>query len=120
MLDAFSGDGVPVHLLTSEAFDIYQKQLKPKGVIAVHVSNRHLDLKPVLQAQAERLGQQTLTVVKYSDDTGAAHSEWVLMSRDAELLGHPELAKRSVVNDGRKVLWTDARSDLMAILMKRE
>jgi uncharacterized integral membrane protein/protein-L-isoaspartate O-methyltransferase len=119
-LDAFSGDGVPVHLLTSEAFDIYQRQLKPNGVIAVHVSNRHLDLKPVLQAQAERLGQELLTVVKYSDHDGAAHSDWVLLSRDAELLGHPELAKRSVANDGRKVLWTDARSDLMAILMQRE
>lgn len=120
VLDAFSGDGVPVHLLTSEAFDIYQKQLQPNGVIAAHVSNRHLDLKPVLLAQAERLGQQMLTVVKHSDSEGAATSEWVLLSRDAALFSRNELAKHKAASDGRKVLWTDDRSDLMAILMKRE
>jgi len=120
VLDAFSGDGIPVHLLTSEAFDIYQKQLQPNGVIAAHVSNRHIDLKPVLLAQAERLGQQMLTVIKHSDTAGAATSEWVLLSRDASLFSRKELAKHKFASGGRKILWTDDRSDLMAILMKRE
>ena len=120
VLDAFSGDGVPVHLLTSEAFDVYRRHLQPQGVIAAHVSNRHLDLRPVLQAQAERLGLQTLTVSKRSDKVGAAHNNWVLMTTDSTLLGRDELTTRQLKDDGRKVLWTDARSDLMAILTKRE
>lgn len=120
VLDAFSGDGVPVHLLTSEAFDVYRRHLKPDGVIAAHVSNRHLDLRPVLQAQAERLGQQAFTIVKHRDANGANHNAWVLLSSNAELLANDELRKRHVRDDGRKVLWTDARSDLMAILAKRQ
>lgn len=120
VLDAFSGDGVPVHLLTSEAFDVYRRHLQPQGVIAAHVSNRHLDLRPVLHAQAERLGLRTLTVSKRSDKVGAAHNVWVLMTTDSTLLGRDELTSRQIKDDGRKVLWTDARSDLMAILAKRE
>ena len=69
---------------------------------------------------AERLGQQMLSVMKHSDHAGAAHSDWVLISRDAALLGREELTKHKIESDGRKVLWTDARSDLMAILMQRE
>jgi hypothetical protein len=119
VLDAFSGDGVPVHLLTVEAFEIYRKHLQPNGVIAAHVSNRHLDLKPVLRAQAERLNLQMLTIVKISDGAGAAHCEWVLMTSDLALLARKELQKRREPSDDRNVLWTDARSDLMAILMQR-
>ena len=47
-LDAFSGDAIPVHLLTREAFEIYLRHMKPGGIIAVHISNRHLDLEPVV------------------------------------------------------------------------
>lgn len=66
-MDRVADDRVPVHLLTSEAFDIYRKHLKPDGVIVAHVSNRHLDLWPVLNAQAERLGQRAISVVKQHD-----------------------------------------------------
>ena len=120
VLDAFSGDGVPIHLLTSEAFDIYSKHLLPNGVIAAHVSNRHLDLRPVLRAQADRLGLQMLTVSQSRDRLGAEHNAWVLLTKDTALLARPELQKQKVNDDGRKVLWTDARSDLMAIRAKRE
>lgn len=119
VLDAFSGDGVPVHLLTSEAFDLYRKHLKPDGVIAAHVSNRHLDLWPVLNAQADRLGQQAVFVSKTHDRTGASSNDWVLISGHTPLLDHAELVKRRVQKPDRKTLWTDARSDLMAILAKR-
>ncbi|MBC7819956.1 MAG: fused MFS/spermidine synthase [Planctomycetaceae bacterium] len=120
VLDAFSGDGVPVHLLTSEAFDIYRKHLKPDGALVAHVSNRHLDLRPVLQAQAERLDLQASSIVKRHDKTGANDNAWVLLTNNSTLLAHGELTKRQLKDDGRKVLWTDARSDLMAILSKRE
>ncbi|MBC7816964.1 MAG: spermidine synthase, partial [Planctomycetaceae bacterium] len=96
VLDAFSGDGVPVHLLTSEAFDIYGKHLKPDGLIVVNVSNRHLDLQPVLRAQAQRLGQQTISVAKRHDKTGASSNVWVLMTRNKALLGRDELKNRQM------------------------
>ncbi len=120
VLDAFSGDGVPVHLLTSEAFDVYRRHLQPQGVIAAHVSNRHLDLRPVLHAQAERLGLHALTISKRSDKVGADANDWVLLTTDSTLLARDELTTRQLKDDGRKVLWTDARSDLMAILSKRQ
>lgn len=120
VLDAFSGDGVPVHLLTSEAFDIYRKHLRPDGVIVAHVSNRHLNLPPVLRAQAERLGQRMISVLKPHDKTGASSNVWVVMSSNDELLARDEFQKRLLKTDDRQVLWTDARSDLMAILMKRD
>ena len=54
-LDAFSGDSIPAHLLTQEAFAAYRRHLQPDGVIAVHISNRHLQLEPVVLSQAENL-----------------------------------------------------------------
>lgn len=120
VLDAFSGDGVPVHLLTSEAFDLYRRHLKPEGVIAAHISNRHLDLWPVLNAQAERLGQRAVSVQKTHDKTGASNNVWVLIGVNDSLLCHEAITKRLGKNNDRKVLWTDARSDLMAILMRRD
>ena len=119
VLDAFSGDGVPVHLLTSEAFDLYRRHLRPNGVIAAHVTNRHLDLRPVLRAQAERLNHHALTV-RCDVGENSTFSLWVLMTNDLKLLSRPEIRKRRTVDDGRKVLWTDARSDLVTILEKRQ
>lgn len=117
-LDAFSGDGVPVHLLTSEAFDVYRRNLKPNGVIAAHVSNRHLDLRPVLRAQAERLKMKMVVLTQRGNDEGAEHNKWVLLTSDAQLLARQELQGDSPQDEGKKILWTDARSDLMAILSK--
>ena len=59
VLDAFSSDAVPVHLLTQEAFDLYASKLSPGGAIMVHVSNRYLDLEPVVAASADHLGWTT-------------------------------------------------------------
>ena len=59
LLDAFSGDSVPIHLLTREAFEIYQRHMKPDGIIAVHVSNRYLKLTPVVEKVAASLGWKT-------------------------------------------------------------
>jgi predicted O-methyltransferase YrrM len=117
VLDAFSGDAPPVHLLTSEAFDVYRRHVKPQGVIVANASNRHLDHRPVLRAQAERVGLQSLTVVQNPDNLGASHNLWVLMTHDSELLAREEMTKRRMKDNGRRILWTDSRSDLMAILL---
>ena len=81
ILDAFSGDAMPVHLLTSEAFDIYLQRLKPGGVIAINISNNYLDLEPVLGGEAERAGLRACVVESHRDEqriTGSAL--WVLMT----------------------------------------
>ncbi len=120
VLDAFSGDGVPAHLLTVEAFDIYSKHLLEKGVVAVHISNRHLDLRPVLLAHADRLNLKMLVVRQERDGLGAERNVWVLLTKDEALLAHSDFQQQKMSNGDRKVLWTDARSDLMAIRVKRE
>jgi hypothetical protein len=63
-LDAFSSDNIPVHLITREAFDLYRHKLKPDGIIAVNVSNRHLTLEPILAAAARDLGMRALFLSK--------------------------------------------------------
>ena len=64
LVDAFSGDAIPVHLLTREAFGLYFRHLKPQGVLAVHVSNGFLDLPPVVEAAARALGTRAVEVDK--------------------------------------------------------
>src|SRR5690606_260580 len=62
IMDAFSSDAVPVHLLTKEAFEIYQRHLKPDGVILVNISNRYLDLRPVVENAARLFGFKSHTI----------------------------------------------------------
>ena len=120
VLDAFSSDGIPVHLLTSEAIELYLGRLAPDGVIAFHISNRHLTLRPVLAAVAEERGLSTL--VQHDPVTVAAEgryaSEWLLMARSSEAFG--SLAEdprwiRPAVPAGTRV-WTDDFSDVLAVL----
>ena len=123
ILDAFSSDAIPVHLLTLEAFAHYQRHLKPDGVIVVHVSNRYLDLHPVVYRIAEKIGMPAVTVddtdSSYEDD-GFYGSDWILMTRNAGLLQQPLLrdaTKPPVEFSARVLPWTDERSDLLRILV---
>lgn len=118
-LDAFSGDAIPVHLLTLEAFEQYFRHLKPEGVIAVHVSNRHLDLSPVVHGIAEHLGAK-LVMVDHGDGDGygEAASEWMLMTKSTEFLETPSIrdAAEEVVPTKKVRLWTDQYSNLFQIM----
>lgn len=120
VVDAFSGDSIPVHLLTVEAFELYFKQLKPGGVLAVHVSNRYLDLIPVVRGNAARLGKKTVVVDNpANDDQEIFSSTWVLVS-DQELPYQVELMKAAqvTISDGPHVVWTDDYSSLWRLLKK--
>jgi protein-L-isoaspartate O-methyltransferase len=123
ILDAFSSDAIPVHLLTLEAFAHYQRHLKPDGAIVVHVSNRYLDLHPVVYRIAEKVGMPAVTIddtdSSYEDD-GFYGSDWILMTRNAGLLQQPLLrdaTKPPVEFSARVLPWTDERSDLLRILV---
>ncbi len=119
ILDAFSSDAVPVHLLTLEAVEQYLEQLAPDGVIAFHVSNRYFDLAPVVHRVAEELG---LAGAIKSDNpspdevaAGRLSSQWVLLSRSPTALG-PVMARdgwSSLDVAGDAPLWTDSFSDLL-------
>src|SRR6185295_11666659 len=80
IVDAFSGDAVPVHLLTKEAFAVYLRHLQPTGILAFHVSNSYLDLAPVVGQIASALGKSARLVSnKGNADNDETASDWVLI-----------------------------------------
>ena len=126
VLDAFSSDAIPVHLLTLEAFDHYQRHLKPDGAIVVHVSNRYLDLHPVVYRIADKIGFPAITIDDNDtayEDAGFYGSDWIIMTRNEVLLQQPllrDVTKETVEFPARIMYWTDERSDLLSILASEE
>ncbi len=85
-VDAFSSDAIPVHLLTREAFAVYFRHLKTDGVLALHISNRYLDLEPVCRAGAVSFNKQTMTVFDEGDEAPyLSSSSWVLVTSDTSI-----------------------------------
>jgi hypothetical protein len=117
-LDAFSSDAIPVHLLTVEAFRAYLRHLKAGGVLAVHISNRYLDLVPVVQQAARRLGLELRQVENDDDDDAGLSSVWMLLSASAAAFEGNSLkeAAERIDTEPRVRLWTDDYSDLYRIL----
>ncbi|MEP6895955.1 MAG: ferrichrome ABC transporter permease, partial [Chloroflexota bacterium] len=119
VLDTFSSDSIPVHLVTKEAFYLYLKHLAPDGIIAAHISNRHLDLKPVFWQIAKFYGLHIVSVDYPSDNNGGYPTEWLLLTRDPALLEMPAIKSHSVDLSGYSTnlkLWTDDYSNLFQIL----
>lgn len=116
VVDAFSGDAIPVHLLTVEAGRVFQRHLREHGVIALHISNRYLDLAPVAEGLARELGMTAAHVrVDISQGYGQS-SEWVLLTRDAAFLQRLEEQGSLRTPPRRVVVWTDHHSNLWEIL----
>lgn len=121
MLDAFTSDAVPVHLLTIEAVKLYQRHLKPDGILAFHLSSRNLDLTAVVRAAAEHLGLRHLLVVNAPEPVsiGFYSSEWMLVSSNAVFLdqlarAHPGTRRGGSAKTIR--LWTDDYTSLLPVL----
>ncbi|MGE3961903.1 MAG: spermidine synthase [Dehalococcoidia bacterium] len=118
VLDAFSGDAIPAHLLTVEAFEMYRERLAAGGVIAVHISNRHLALWRVLRPVAREAGLASA----YRDDRpqgpAALHSTWVLLAETTVPFeaGLDAGVLEPIPDDGADVLWTDDHHDLWRVL----
>ncbi len=86
-VDAFSSDAIPVHLLTKECADMYFKHLKPDGILALHISNRFIDLEPVTFALAKALGTKIVLITNSSDyASGVSSSTWVLLTNNEEFV----------------------------------
>lgn len=123
VLDAFSSDSIPVHLLTREAFVTYQRLLTPEGVLAVHISNRYLDLNPVMVNLAEdRQFQYTIIANGDDDDRDWIYSSrWVLLTNNLDLLKHPQVLAATVFPQEYSTpipLWTDDYASLFRILIR--
>ncbi len=120
-LDAFSSDAIPIHLLTEEAFDVYLKHLKPDGVIAVHISNRYLDLRPVVEGLAKRyhLNLVTISDNPKDEDWWLYRTTWCLLSRDPQKFASNEFqdaADEPSDETAATILWTDDRASLAGVL----
>ncbi len=118
-IDAFSSDAIPVHLLTAECGEIYRQHIAQDGILAIHISNRFLDLGPVVRGLAESLDWQSVRIDNDDDDsTGVFSSTWVLLTPSAEVAEQLELSAQydPWPLDDPVLLWTDDYSGLWRIL----
>ena len=122
ILDAFSSDAIPVHLLTRDAVALYLARLKPGGVLAFHTSNRHLELTPVVAQIAAHLGAVSLHQSLNLPDTGTtsaqSDSEWVVVARDPDDVAALVASGRwhTPRADPSTPLWTDDFSNILTAL----
>ena len=117
-VDAFSSDAIPVHLLTREAFVLYFRHLKPDGVLAVHVSNKHLDLTPVVKLAAVSLQKDARLVDTQDEANDVFGSTWMLVTSSAGFFDGSLMRTAAVAVPLRRKtrMWTDDYSNLFQIL----
>jgi hypothetical protein len=119
VVDAFSGDSIPVHLLTREAFDLYFSKLTADGAIAIHITNNFVDLKPVLARVSETLHKPAMLVRSpFNSSLGAYYSEWVLIANDAGAFRDLPPASLQTLPPAPPgfELWTDDYSNVLELL----
>jgi len=126
ILDAFSSDSIPLHLLTREALELYLSKLAAGGLLVFHTSNRYLDLHPVLADLAENIGlvcrsQKDLSITEAEQREGKMPSTWLVMARTREDFGSIANDSRWSALSGREGarLWTDDFSNIFTVLSVR-
>ena len=121
-IDAFSSDAIPVHLITVEALDVYRRHMKPDGVIAFHVTNRYLDLVPIVDALGKARGMHAVWIADDGDDALTSRSDWVLLTSGGSVLDRPDIADNATAITSRPDwrLWTDDFNNLFQVLKARE
>ncbi len=118
-VDAFSGDAIPVHLLTREAVLLYLRHLKPDGILAIHTSNSYLELAPVAKQLADSVGYSAVFIINEEDAPNIVYgSEWVLITRNQEFLKLDDVSSEVEPINVPKGLppWTDDYNSLFRIL----
>ena len=122
LIDAFSSDAIPVHLLTIEAIEGYMSRLSDDGVVAFHITNRHIDLEPIVARAASNLGlaikSQRFSPPESLADEPVAHSHLVIMSRDEANFASLNSDERwTPVKADNKALWTDDYSNILGAIL---
>jgi SAM-dependent methyltransferase len=119
VIDAFSGDAIPLHLLTAQAMDLYKRHLAPGGILAFHISNQHVDLEPEIVQLARAANLDVRRVTSFENhDRGEFTATWMLLTNNAAFFNQPEVADKvnQPVADPRIPLWTDDYSSLLPLL----
>jgi spermidine synthase len=122
VIDAFSGDAIPLHLLTTQAMDVYRRQIGPEGILAFHVSNQYLDLTPEVAALAAASGMEARVVDTPAQEwRGEYRATWVLVSNNAAFFAQPQVAAfaREIPAKAGLRAWTDDYSSLLPLLQWR-
>ena len=123
-VDAFSSDAIPVHLITREALAVYLRNVADDGIVAFHVSNRFLDLIPVVARIAKENGARAVLIRDDPDedeDSRRSRTDWVLVSKDPKALQRPEIVGAGAAPPEQRPewrTWTDDYSNLVQILKK--
>jgi spermidine synthase len=119
-VDAFSSDAIPVHLLTREALAVYFRHLKSNGILALHISNRYLDLEPVCKRGAEFFHKVAMTVSDDGDEAPyLSPSTWVLVTSGNEIFNDDAFKDANITPAMAKPnfrAWTDDYSNVFQIL----
>ncbi len=118
-VDAFSGDAIPLHLLTTQAIELYKHHLAPGGILAFHISNQHVDLEPEIALLAQSGGMTAMRVSSGENrEIGEYSATWMLLTKNANFFSQPEVAghihKPAISPDLR--VWTDDYSSLLSLL----
>jgi SAM-dependent methyltransferase len=119
VVDAFSGDAIPLHLLTAQALALYRRHLAPGGILAFHISNQHVDLEPAIALLAQSAGMTALRVSSApNDELGEYSAKWILVADNPAFFAQPEVAAAghpAAFLPGLR-LWTDDYSSLLPLL----
>jgi spermidine synthase len=116
-IDAFTSGAIPLHLLTAEAADVYRKRLKDNGILAFHITNRFLDLTPVVNGMADRLGLKAIRISTPGSEPGANAAVWMLLTKNEAFLAEPRVQRAiDVSSDPSTLRWTDDYAGLWQAL----
>ena len=119
-VDAFSGDGIPIHLLTREAFALYWDHLRPGGILALHITNLHFDFSPVIRALAREIGKRAVWIKDHGEqERGTYDSDWVLVTSNNRFLNDALVYTRIrpwPTLRQKEILWTDDFTNLFRVV----
>jgi hypothetical protein len=122
VIDAFSGDSIPQHLLTQEALALYFNHLKQDGTLAIHISNTHLNLIPLVRGLANILDKDIVYVKTKAKGVEEHDVQWVMLTNDQALLNDARLKvytsawPRKNSEGDSLIIWSDEHSDLLSVL----
>ncbi len=119
VIDAFSGDAIPLHLLTTEAVALYKRHLAPGGILAFHISNQHVNLEPPIALLAKAAGMKVMHVTSLQNEQrGEFTADWMLLTENPDFFTRPEVASkvRPPAENRNVRLWTDDYSSLLPLI----
>jgi hypothetical protein len=120
-IDAFSGDAIPLHLLTTQSIQLYLLHLKPNGILAFHVSNQYLDLAPEIALLADSAHLHSIRIESSAHPAlGSFNATWVLVSADSDFFAQPRIAAvaHAIHPPPGLHAWTDNYSSLLPLLRR--